>query len=268
MIDRPSRLIATDLDGTLLRRDGTVSPRTRAALDDVARVGWQHVMVSGRPPRRVRLVADQIGAGGLAICCNGALIYDLADGLILHHRPLATDHARVLVHGLRARLPGIAFAVERGLVFGAEPHYVAQRQGRVERVSWQDDALALCAAPLTKLIAYHAGTPIEELRQMALDLAGDAVDATYSGADFLEIAAAGADKAAALAWLCERRGLTADHVVAFGDMVNDLAMLRWAGHSVAVANAHPAVLAVVDEVTADHDADGVAAVIERLLASK
>jgi hypothetical protein len=232
-------------------------------------VGLDYVLVSGRPPRSVRRIADLIGrASGLAICCNGALVVDLATDEVVHHQTLAAEHALDLIRMLRQHLPGVAFAVERGLEFGAEPGYLALRGGRTEEVAWQDDAIQLSLEPITKLIAFHGTIGVATLRDLAQAHLGHAVDATYSGAGFLEVAAAGVDKASALAWLCAQRSLTPHHVVAVGDMINDLAMLRWAGRSIAVANAHPEVLAVVDEVVGSNDEDGVAAIIERLLQAR
>ena len=89
---------------------------------------------------------------------------------------------------------------------------------------------------------------------------------THSGAPFLEVMAAGVDKAWGVARLCERLGIDREDVVAFGDAPNDVEMLAWAGHGVAVANAVPEAREAADEVTASDEDDGVALVLERLLA--
>ncbi len=90
----------------------------------------------------------------------------------------------------------------------------------------------------------------------------EATHSSHSG--LVEISAAGVTKAAGLAWYCHRIGIAADDVLAFGDMPNDVPMLTWAGRAVAVANAHPAVLAVADEVTSANSTDGVAAYLEKI----
>jgi Cof subfamily protein (haloacid dehalogenase superfamily) len=264
--ERRFRLIATDLDGTLLRGDGTVSARTLAALAAARAAGLIDVLVSGRPPRTLRPVAERVGATGLAVCCNGAIVYDLAGAAIVHHATMPAEVAQALVAALLRAAPGVCFAVERGLEFGCEPAWLAHRPLRRDPVPWQAAALALCAEPLTKLIALHPALSVEELHQITTAHADGQVTVTYSGAGFLEIAAAGVDKASALRWLCDRHGIAPAEVIAFGDMPNDLAMLRWAGRAVAVANAHPAVLAAAHEVTRASDEDGVAVVLERLLA--
>jgi hydroxymethylpyrimidine pyrophosphatase-like HAD family hydrolase len=124
----------------------------------------------------------------------------------------------------------------------------------------------LAAAPVKLLLRAPAPT-VDELASLAHETVGDLVEVTHSStADtLLEMSAAGVSKGSGLAALCESLGIAADDVLAFGDMPNDLPMLRWAGHSVAVANAHPTVLAAAGEVTASCDEDGVARVLERLL---
>src|SRR3954470_24418145 len=108
-------LIATDLDGTLLRRDGSISPRTRRALKRARSAGIEFVMVTGRPARHVAKIEGVAELGGTVICVNGALIYDLDCARVVREERLSAPMARTLVHDLRAQLPGICFAVEVGL---------------------------------------------------------------------------------------------------------------------------------------------------------
>ncbi len=263
MSDVPMRLVATDLDGTLLHDDGTISLRTRLALARAGAADIAVVLVTARPPRVLRTMARQAGVTGLAICCNGAIVYDLATDEIVEHRPLAPAAAQRLVAALRAATPGVCFAVERGLRFGQEPRYAALSPIAGDHTPLIADATALCAEAVTKLIVRHPDVPLQDLLRAARAAAGDEAIVTHSSALFVEVSAAGVTKAAALQGLCARLGLDATQVVACGDMPNDLPMLEWAGHSVAVANAHPAVLAVVDEVTLSNNEDGVARVLER-----
>jgi hypothetical protein len=119
------RLIATDLDGTLLRDDRSLSLRSRQSLARAEAVGIALTLVTARPPRFVKLLAEELGLRGAAICCNGALIYDIASGELLEHAPLASSDARALVVALREAFPEVTFAVERGLDYGCEPAYLA-----------------------------------------------------------------------------------------------------------------------------------------------
>ena len=263
----PPRLIATDLDGTLLQRDGTISTRTQYALLRVRAYGIPVVMVTGRPPRHVRQLAGTAQLAEMVICMNGALTYDLGARQVLDETRLPAPEAHAVVQALRRVFPEICFAVEVGLAFGWEPQYARER-GKVEPSGLgAEDALVLCADGVNKLIAFSSIRPLPELLAGSSPVVRGHALVTTSGAPFLEISALEASKATALSRLCARRGIDREHVWAFGDMPNDLAMLHWAGHSVAVANAHPEVLRQAAEVTASNDDHGVARVLERLVES-
>ena len=260
-------VVATDLDGTIVRSDGTISARTRDALGLAVDAGATVVIVTGRPPRWMHDIAVQTGHHGLAVCANGALVYDLRTETIVESHPLGVDAARELVSSLRTAIPGLGFAVETvDSEFGHEPAY---------RPRWPTDGAlvaemeTLLSRPLAKLLARHEGLDSDELLRRARAVVDEATATmTHSSRDgLLEISAAGISKATTLAEVVARTSHVASDVVAFGDMPNDLPMLAWAGHSVAVANAHPEVLALVDEVTASNDDDGVALVLERLYLS-
>ena len=260
------RLIATDLDGTLLRSDRrTVSTRTRRALAAARDAGITIVLVSARGPAGVGEVADVIGCDGLAICSNGALVLDLASREAVRHRPLAADVAGRIVGALRERLPDVCFATETGGVFALEPAFKGAWDWEPPAGTRYADALELVAAPVTKLIARDATCSVAELAAAAREVAGDTAAVAMSGEWVVEISAAGVNKAAELKELAADLGIEPAEVVAFGDYPNDLPMLEWAGRSIAPANAHPDVLARVDEVTESNDDDGVALAIERLL---
>jgi Cof subfamily protein (haloacid dehalogenase superfamily) len=258
------RLVASDLDGTLLRSDLSVSDRTRTALGRAVAAGIRVVVVSARPPRWLGVELDKLGVPGTGICCNGAVVYDFERGVAVAHHPLAADLAVRLVERLRERAPGVAFACEdERFEFAREAGYV--RLWEIGPEPPVRDALEFAAAPLTKLVAQHPELSQAELLAIAHEVCGDEAVATISGERLVELSAAGVTKAFALANLCAELGIGAGEVVAFGDMPNDVPMLEWAGRGVAVANAHPDALAAADEVTASNDEDGVALVLERLL---
>jgi hydroxymethylpyrimidine pyrophosphatase-like HAD family hydrolase len=259
------RLVASDLDGTLLRPDESVSDRTRSALAAAREAGITVVVVTGRPARSLAPIAERIGLGGIAICANGAVIWDLDSGTMVDHSPLAEDLAARLIGALREAIPGVLFAVELEQGFGRE-------------AGWSDglllpapdvleaDALELVTGPVTKLLVRHPTLPFEEVAERARGAVGEDAVVTWAGLRVVEISAAGVTKAFALERLCRRLGIASHQVVAVGDMPNDLAMLDWAGTSVAVANAAEEVLEAADEVTAANVDDGVALLLERLLA--
>jgi hydroxymethylpyrimidine pyrophosphatase-like HAD family hydrolase len=267
------RLVASDLDGTLLRPDETVSERTREAIMAVRRAGITLVLVTGRPPRALAPIAARIGVGGIAICANGAVVWDLDAGTMVDVTPLAADLAAGLVRELREAIPGVLFAVELEHGFGREAGWTdgtgPPRPRLVERETpevLEADALELVTGPVVKLLVRHPTLPFPEVARRARQAVGEHAVVTWAGTRLLEISAAGVTKAWALERLCARLGVRRQEVLALGDMENDLPMLAWAGHSVAVANAQPDVLDAADEVTASNLDDGVALVLERLAA--
>jgi Cof subfamily protein (haloacid dehalogenase superfamily) len=261
---------ALDLDGTLLRSDGTISARTRAVLREAEQSGITLLSVTARPPRRVQQIAEEVGLRGLAICSNGGVLYDVTARQLLREERLRLDVISALVQQLRAAAPGVTFAVEAGAHYGCEHDHVIQAEHpedasdpRMQR----GDVLELGRDGVTKLIVQHGSRPLSELLRLTQEHAGALATVTHSGSNFVEVAAAGVTKALALARYCDDAGVAASQVIAFGDMPNDLPMLRWAGCSVAVANAHPDVLAAARLQTASNDDDGVALILEQLLAS-
>jgi hydroxymethylpyrimidine pyrophosphatase-like HAD family hydrolase len=264
---RPIKLVASDLDGTLLRPDETVSERTMAAILATRRAGITLVLVTGRPPRNLGPIAERLGVGGIAICANGAVLWDLDTGTILDLTPLAADLATRLVHKLRAAIPGALFAVELEGGFGREAGWA---DGLLPAApdALEADALELITGPVTKLLLRQPTLPFAEVAGRARAAVGEQAVVTWAGTRVVEISAPGVTKAFALERLCRRLGIRPQEVVAVGDMPNDLAMLAWAGRSVAVANAADEVLAAADEVTAANVDDGVALVLERVVAAR
>jgi hypothetical protein len=258
-------VVATDLDGTVVRSDGTISQRTRDALSAARRAGALVIVVTGRPPRWLGGIAEAVGEAGIAICANGALVYDLAKDAIVDATPIPDDVIRRVMAQLRAAIPDLHFAVECvDGQFVHEPGYVPRWTPEAGTIV--GDILSSVTTPVAKILGRREGLGSDELLAMAEAAIGDGVASlTHSSIDgLLEINACGVTKASTLERLLSGRGLAASDVIAFGDMPNDLELLGWAGHGVAVANAHPDVLAVVDEVTASNDDDGVAEILERL----
>jgi Cof subfamily protein (haloacid dehalogenase superfamily) len=264
------RLIATDLDGTLLRDDKTVSRRTTQALAAAEAAGIEVFFVTGRPARWMGVVAGHLAGHGTAILANGAAVHDLRAGELIEAFPLPESDALAIAYALREAVPGTAFAVERPHGFRREPTYEPMEPDGPLRPGPVTELLAPDPAqPVLKLLAKHPTADPDDFMATALSVAGRHGEITRSTSSaLLEISGAGVTKATTLAKCCAERGLTAAEVVAFGDMPNDLAMLEWAGTSYAVANAHPSVLAATTCRTASNEDDGVARVIERLVAAR
>ncbi|WP_329396156.1 Cof-type HAD-IIB family hydrolase [Streptomyces lydicus] len=280
------RLIATDLDGTLLHDDKTVSDRTIAALAAAERAGIEVFFVTGRPARWMGVVSDHVHGHGLAICANGAAVVDLhRGGRIVEVSPLERTIALDVVDALRNAAPGTSFAVERTSGIHYEPQYPpllldpAAVVAPAEKLLAEDFVTPLSATgsagdpapafpdqPVIKLLAHHPDLEPDAFLALARTVAGHLASFTRSSPTaLLEISGPGVSKAGTLAHCCAERGISPEEVVAFGDMPNDMEMLAWAGTSYAMANAHPEVLAATTGRTASNNDDGVAVVIEQLV---
>ncbi|MEZ0494098.1 HAD family hydrolase [Kineococcus sp. TBRC 1896] len=260
-------LVATDLDGTVIPRERPVSPRTLAAFAACDAAGIPVVPVTGRPPRWVTPLADEAGLRGQVVCANGAVVYDLDAGEVVLEHPIAPDVLREVVARLRPVLPGIGFALEAVVGFRREPEYATRFDSGLEQRVAAFDELVVDAPPVVKILAKCPGVLSDEMVAVAHRELGGLVNVTHSNAadSLVEIMAAGVSKATTLAEVAAGRGVGAGQVVAFGDMPNDLEMLRWAGRSYAMADGHPDALVAADDVAPNCADDGVAQVLERLL---
>ncbi|MFI8213490.1 HAD family hydrolase [Streptomyces werraensis] len=258
-------LIATDLDGTLLRGDDTLSDRSLAALAGAERAGARHLVVTGRPAPRVRSLLDDLGCTGLAVCGQGAQVYDAAARRMLWSVRLDRELAETALGKIEAEVGEVYAAVDQDGVDGLtliEPGYRMPHPTlpsvRVER---RDD---LWVRPISKVLLRHPELTDDALAVAARSVIGSLATVTMSGPGTVELQPCGVTKATGLALAAEHLGLRPEDTVAFGDMPNDVPMFRWAGHGVAMANAHPELKAVADEVTLSNEDDGVAVVLERL----
>jgi Cof subfamily protein (haloacid dehalogenase superfamily) len=269
------QLVATDLDGTLLRHDGSVSAFTVETFARARAAGLPVVFVTGRPPRWLPVVAEGTGHSGVAICANGAVVLDLASGALLDTHPIAPDVLDEVVRALRAELPAIGFAAEwitdtgdSGTDFGHEhafvPRYVVGDPAR------GDDVRVLTSGRrVVKLLARVLGTghDADSFLEHALEHVEHLVTVTHSNADdvLLEMSAAGVTKGTSLAAYAEDLGVLAADVAAAGDMPNDVPMLTWARVGLAVEGAHAAVRSAADAVLPGPDDDGVARFVAAVL---
>ncbi|MFF4040734.1 HAD hydrolase family protein [Streptomyces sp. NPDC001816] len=273
----PPRLIATDLDGTLLRDDKSVSPRTVAALAAAEAAGIEVFFVTGRPARWMNVVSDHVHGHGLAICGNGAAVVDLHGGPGTHRfvkvRELARENALDSVGLLRDAVPGTVFAVEQTYGFHQEPAYPKLHMEIPDNLLPAEDLLSAdgpdADQPVLKILAYHPELDPDVFLGLARLAIGDRANVTRSSPSaLLELSGPDVSKASTLALCCAERGITPEEVVAFGDMPNDVEMLTWAGQSYAMGNAHPDVIAAASGRTVANNDDGVAVVIERMIAER
>jgi Cof subfamily protein (haloacid dehalogenase superfamily) len=263
-------LIATDVDGTLLNEDELVTPRTKAAVLAAVDAGTQFVLATGRPPRWISPVVDALGIAPMAVCANGAVLYDSATDRILSARTLSVEVLAQLAEVATRVIPGAGLAVER---VGRSAHDAATPQFLSSpgyehawlnpdntEVSIED----VLSAPAVKLLIRKAGARSADMAAALAPHVGIEGDLTYSTNNgLIEVTPLGVSKATGVDEVARPLGITAEDVVAFGDMPNDIPMLLWAGLGVAMGNAHPEAKAAADEVTTTNGDDGLARVLER-----
>lgn len=270
-IDRVEpRLVASDVDGTLLDNDEKVAPRTRAVVRALVADGATFVLATGRPPRWIHPVVDGLGFAPMAVCGNGAVIYDSESDRVLSARLLDVDTLRWVAELALQAIPGCGLAAERvseSAHDAATPQFVSSpdyEHAWLNPDNTETSSEEVLAAPAIKLLIRQPRATSESMRQALEPLIGRRADVTYSTDNgLIEISAPGVTKASGLAVVGERFGIANSEMIAFGDMPNDVPMLEMVGHGVAMGNAHADARAAADEVTASNQEHGVAKVLER-----
>lgn len=261
------RLIATDMDGTLLRSDQTISERTQKAVHDAIDAGVLVVAATGRGWRSAVPLLAQVPGVRTAVCSNGALIRDITGEANTDVFAFPAATVEPLVDAVLGAVPdaGLEWELATG-AFGFDPTYAALRPDTAAHYPDHQGDRPPAGDDMLKLLVRHPQLDEVQLLAVLEPVVPPDVLATYSGIETVEITGEGVHKANALAVLCRRLGIDASEVVAIGDNRNDVEMLAWAGRGVAMGNALPATVAAADEQTADHMDDGVAVVIEDVLA--
>ncbi|MFF4588387.1 HAD family hydrolase [Streptomyces sp. NPDC001388] len=264
------RLAATDLDGTLLRSDLTVAPRTLAALRAARRRGVRHLIVTGRPAADCAPVFAALDYEGIAVCGQGAQLYDVSARRMLCTASLERDLARALVAKVREEL---AAQEVRGALHlavntsGPDAEFVRTPGftvgGALSTVRTCSPA-ELWNRPVDRVFLRHDGLADDALAELVAKVCEPGAGVTHSDRGVVEILPPGTDKGTGLARAAALLGIDLADVVAFGDMPNDIPLLGRAGHGVAMANGHWSLKVVADELAPHHDDDGVARVLERL----
>jgi Cof subfamily protein (haloacid dehalogenase superfamily) len=264
MQHRPIRLVAIDLDGTLLNDAKRVTERTVDALRRATGAGVRVVIASARPPRGVRHVYQSLALDTWQVNYNGALLWDEPNRRAVEHRPMAPETVLDLVRLARGRYPDVLVSCEildRWCTDRFDQTYTNET-GRRFRPDDVAPGEQFCVEPVTKLMLLAAPATLDEL-EPALRRAAMPVSVIRGDPDLIQLMDASADKGAALRRVAEHYGVTPDEVMAIGDAVNDVPMLRAAGVAVAMDNAHPDVKAVADWVAPSNNDHGVHAALER-----
>lgn len=263
------RMVATDLDGTIVRPDGSISVRTVAAFDACQQAGVDVVFVTGRPPRWMADVVEQTGHRGFALCANGALVYDLATDEVVRSRPISRADVLEARRRLREAVPDATFALETLAGFRHEEGYLPRWDTGVQLLVGPVEDLLVDDPGVLKLLCRNESGSSDDLLEIAREVLDGVAKPTHSNPDdtLLEVSALGVSKAATVAELAHERGIEQADVVAFGDMPNDLELLAWAGSGYAMSGGHPDAIAAARHLAPPCEEDGVAQVLEQLLAT-
>jgi hydroxymethylpyrimidine pyrophosphatase-like HAD family hydrolase len=260
------RLLALDVDGTLLTSDGVLTPRTAGALRDADSAGWHVALVTGRPLAYVLPLLDELGVGDFVVAANGATVAEVATGAVLYQASLPGHVVLDALVSARSAVDGLRLAVTTARGFEVEPGFDVLAPLTKADAVVVDDASPRPDDAVHSTVLFALGVDTETVLRLVGGVVPPAVHVSPSGLPgSVEITPPGVHKGSGVAHLGERLGVDRADVVAFGDGLNDHEMLTWAGHGVAMGNADPSTKAIADEVTASNDDDGVALVVERLL---
>ena len=266
MSKRP-KLIATDLDGTIVHHDGTITQITIDAFTRANNLGVHIYFVTGRPPRWMNEIREAFGFGA-AICGNGAMLYDLQAREVTEEWLISKEDQLEVAKRMRAAMPPISFAIETHDYYHREKSYIPRWDIGLDNVGVEriEDATK---GPIFKMLARCSGGEFtsDEMLEVALVELKDLVTVTHSNPyeSLLEISALGISKGTTLAKVAGRLGIESSDCVSFGDNPNDFPMLQWCGRSYAMADGHPGGSKYAKDVAPSHDVDGVASIIEKLL---
>jgi Cof subfamily protein (haloacid dehalogenase superfamily) len=260
-----SALVATDLDGTLLHTDGTVTAYTRSVLEALDALGVPVVFVTGRPIRWMDALWDAVGGHGLAVCSNGGIVYDVARHEVRTALTIDPDVCVQVGRILRKAIPGTTFALEKTGGFAIEDTFRPRDGAPLDIHTGSLEEIV--DGTVVKLLAHHHELAPEAFWHLVEEHVGSLVTTTWSSVGALvEMSASGVTKASTLARLAGELGVAQADVIAFGDMPNDIDMLMWAGRDYAMTNAHPSVRRIASALAPPNDEDGVAVTLAGLFA--
>ena len=252
------KLIALDLDGTLLTSAKTITPRAKAVIGRLEGRGVRTILCTGRPPRTARTFARELKLTNLAIVYNGGAVVDFDKDEALHRFDMPTKVALAALEEMQRAYPGIMCGIETHHGWYVDEAH-AHARGLTTEPTGVGNIRGFVRDAVTKLLFRH---PTKSAEALSKSLHDHPVHCTWSLPGLLEVTAKGVTKRRALEWVANDLGIDASQVAAFGDEHNDKEMLAWAGRSVAMANAADEIKACAGQVTLSNDEDGVAEVLE------
>ena len=266
------KLLALDVDGTLLDANGRLRKRTINSIQAASDSGSTVALATGRDWLAVEKLMEILPSVQYAVCTNGIEVYD-RKGHRLAAREIDLNIARKVIQSIRQKLPEVAIGVGvQGQLVGepdiakalpAMPAGVTSFPAKIV-----PDVMGEMTSNLQDIVVYHADyhSRTEDLYELVGEIVEEEqVDVVFSGLPMVEIVPTGCGKETGLSWLCSHLGIEPSEVIAFGDGMNDLSMLEWAGKGIAMGQSGERVIGCADEVTLANSEDGVAAWIETQL---
>src|SRR5699024_5059906 len=257
-------LVASDIDGTLLLDWQPISTATIDAIHRCQDAGIPFVPVTGRPIRWLAPIAEQIPDLGRVVCLNGAVVHDRDAARVVGANVIEPEAPSAVASAIMAAHPEARFAYEPLTGGFIAREFVAHRPREARII---DDVSQLHGQQVVKVLVRLDTSDSQAMHDLVDPLVEGTCHASFSEPDngLVELAPAGITKAKTLSDLCEHLGVARSQVMAFGDMPNDIEMLSWAGHGVAMGNALGSVKAIAAAVTEEVDEDGVARYLDAVL---
>ena len=261
------KLIATDLDGTIVTYNFGISKETIATFTKAHQLGVEIFFVTGRPPRWMVEISETFSFGN-AICGNGAMLYDLRTGQVIEQWLIPVAAQIATVNRLREVIPQVAFAIENHDSFQREVTYIPRWDIGLDSLGVAD-ITSVMTSPTLKILVRCPNNELtsDQMLEIASKEIGHLVNVTHSNPNesLLEISALGVSKGETLAKLAKKLGIIADDCVSFGDNPNDFSMLSWCGRSFAMADGHPDGIKYAKALAPASTEHGVSQIIEELL---
>jgi len=260
------KLIAFDLDGTLLRSDKTISKRTLEQIRKLEQKNVKIVICTGRPIRSVLPIINDYSLFGLSISYNGAYIYDSGKSEEVKFFGMQKETVCSTIASVKSMFPQAMAAIELRKGWYTEADYYHFRKLRSELMSEPNGIGKLTDFIDEKVLKLLFRHPTKNSKELAKALVNLNVHGTWSFESLLEVSGKNVTKANALRWLAAKNKINPIDIAAFGDQNNDKEMLSWAGFGVAMGNAVPEAKQAADFITTSNDDEGIAEVLEKWLA--
>jgi Cof subfamily protein (haloacid dehalogenase superfamily) len=261
------RMIAADLDDTLLRHDLTISERTLQAIDQARAKGVLFTVATGRMPLSCKKFIELLRIGVPVIACHGAIIKDMENGQTIYRQVIPNDLALEAVNKMQAEGMHCQIYIDDKIYINKANKW-SEVWKKVSTIPAEEaDLVEILQAGegTAKIVSIDAEEMILGKYKAYQKIFAGKIHLTLSKPNFLEMSAAEVNKGAALAFLAERHGIKREEIMAIGDSLNDLEMIRYAGIGVAMANARPEVKMEADYITGTNEEDGVARAIEKFV---